>query len=353
MSNHATATLEIDLKALIHNYNALKRLSGRGDIAPVIKADAYGLGMAEIARALSSNGAEIFFVARLEEGVSLRRILPKAVIYVLDGLAKGQSGTFSNNNLRPVINSLDEYARWISGDTSLIAAIQFDTGMNRLGLRPNEVYQIKSKPNTHTLSLILSHLACADEADNPMTQKQWSEFKFLSDGFLGTPKSLSNSAGLFHGKSFQLDLARPGISLYGGGPFGESHSDLLPVAHLKARVLQVRELKASESVGYGALFIAPRDMKIATLGIGYADGLNRSLSGRGQVMINDKLCPILGRVSMDSLSIDVTGHTVQAGDMATLFGTAPNLDDQAKAAGSISYELLTRLGSRFNRHYTS
>ncbi|ESQ80335.1 alanine racemase [Asticcacaulis sp. YBE204] len=353
MSDLPTATLEIDLAALLHNYRALKALAGRAEVAPVVKADAYGLGMAEIAPFLHSHGARTFFVARLEEGIDLRRILrdTSADIYVFDGLRKGQNALFVAHNLRPVLNSLDDYARWITGPSEVVAAAQIDTGMNRLGLRPDQVSQLKSKPNTHRLSLIMSHLACGDQPDHPMNADQLHLFHHHTDGFIGTPKSLANSAGTFMGRDYHFDLVRPGISLYGGGPFGESHPDLRPVAHLSARVLQVRDLKAGDSVGYGAQFTAPSDMTIATIGIGYADGLLRALSGRGHVTIRGRRRPILGRISMDVTSIDVTGLNVQTGDKAVLFGDSPTLDEQATAAQTISYELLTRLGSRFERTY--
>lgn len=347
----ATATLEIDLSALIHNYTALKARAGRAEVAPVVKADAYGLGMTTVATALLKAGARTFFVARLSEGIALRQISDQAVIYVLDGLRKGQNAAFAEHNLRPVLNSLDDYGRWINGLSSITAAIQFDTGMNRLGLRPEDISNVKSKPNTHQLSLILSHLACADEPDHPMNAQQLTEFRHHTDGFIGTPKSLANSAGIYLGGDYQFDLVRPGISLYGGGPFGEAHPDLKPVATLTARVLQVRDLKAGESVGYGASFQAPRDMNIATIGLGYADGFLRSLSGRGVVSVNGHICPVLGRVSMDVSTIDVTGIEVRADDRVVIFGDEPTLDQQARAGQTIAYELLTRLGARFERVY--
>ncbi|MDC7682010.1 alanine racemase [Asticcacaulis sp. BYS171W] len=353
MSDLSTATLEIDLAALLHNFRVLKGIAGRAEVAPVVKADAYGLGMADIAPFLHSHGARTFFVARLDEGISLRRVLRDAPadIYVFDGLRKGQNALFAAHDLRPVLNSLDDYARWINGPSDVVAAVQFDTGMNRLGLRPDEVSQIKSKPNTHRLSLIMSHLACGDQPDHPMNADQLRLFRHHADGFIGTPKSLANSAGTFMGRDYHFDLVRPGISLYGGGPFGEPHPDLRPVAHLSARLLQVRDLRAGESVGYGAHFVAPRDMTIATIGLGYADGFLRALGGRGHVVVKGRRCPILGRISMDVTSIDVTGLAVQAGDTASVFGDTPTLDEQATAAQTISYELLSRLGSRFERTY--
>ncbi|HVZ30357.1 MAG TPA: alanine racemase [Asticcacaulis sp.] len=340
---HATARLEVDLAALLHNYRVLQGRAGAAEVAPVVKADAYGLGAEIIARHLANHGAKTFFVARLDEGIALRRWLGTVpTIYVFDGPTEGTS-FFSDNNLRPVLNSLEQVQFWQS--STLKAALHIDTGMNRLGIRPEDIAAV---PNTG-LSLIMSHLACADEPGNAMNARQLKAFRKAADRFPEVPCSLANSAGHFLGSEYAFDVTRPGISLYGGGPFGKPHPDLKPVAHLSARVLQVRDLKAGESVGYSATYTAARDMRLATVGIGYADGLLRRFAGA--VTVAGQSRPVVGRVSMDVISIDVTGLDIAPGDWVEILGDAQMLDDAGAAAGTVSYELLTRLGSRISRFY--
>jgi alanine racemase len=345
-SEHPTARLDIDLSALLHNYRALQSQCSGAEIAPVVKADAYGLGMAAIAPHLARHGARTFFVARLDEGIALRRTLPEAVIYVLDGLA-GDPQAFAANRLRPVLNSAEQYATWRQGPADIEAALHIDTGMNRLGVRPDDLAAL---PKTRRLSLVMSHLACGDERDHPMNARQLTAFRDASAAF-AAPKSLANSAGAFLGPDYHFDLIRPGISLYGGGPFGVAHPDIRPVARLTARILQIRPLEPCETVGYGATFEAPEPMQLATLGIGYADGLLRSFAPNGFVTVNGQQRRLTGRVSMDVCSLDVTGLDAQVGDEVELLGPAQNLDAVAAASGTIGYEWLTRLGPRIPRHY--
>lgn len=339
----ATARVDIDLAALIDNYRTLQRLAGGAEVAPVVKADAYGLGAEAVADTLVRNGARTFFVARADEGVALRRRLGAGpVIYVFDGLV-GDLSAFSTHDLRPVLNSLEQVRLWQS--STLNAALHIDTGMNRLGVRPEEAATIPQAG----LSLVMSHLACADLPDHPMNLSQLKAFRAAAKHFPKVPRSLANSAGHFLGSDYAFDLTRPGISLYGGGPFGQPHPDIRLVAHLSARLLQVRDLKAGESVGYSATFTATQDMRLATVGIGYADGLLRRFSG--QVTVAGQSRPVVGRVSMDVISVDVTGLDVAAGDWVEIFGATQMLDDAGAAAGTVSYEMLTRLGARIPRFY--
>ena len=346
-----TARLDIDLAALLHNFRTLQTRSEGAEVAPVVKADAYGLGMARIATHLARNGAKTFFVARLDEGVALRQVLGTGpVVYVLDGLLPGQMETFVGHRLRPVLNHTNQYVDWLSGPDDLKAVLHIDTGMNRLGLDPKEIQQLP-ECGPDRLALVMSHLACGDDPGHPINHQQLIKLKGTLHAFPGVPISMANSAGAFLDPAYRFDLVRPGISLYGGGPFGVAHPDIHAVAKLTARVLQVRDLKAGETVGYGATFTAPRDMRLATLGLGYADGLLRNFAERGHVWIGGEHRQLTGRVSMDVISVDVTGLDVGEGDEAEILGPNNNLDAVATAAGTIGYELLTRLGARLPRRY--
>lgn len=347
-----TARLDIDLAALLHNFRTLRTRAGTAEIAPVVKADAYGLGMARVAAHLAQNGARTFFVARLDEGVALRKTLGAGpVVYVLDGLGAGETSVFTGHDLRPVLNHADQYVTWLRGPASLKAALHIDTGMNRLGLRPEEIQSLTDRGD-HELSLVISHLACGDEPGHPLNHQQLMTFRHVLQALPGIPISMANSAGAFLDPAYHFDLLRPGISLYGGGPFGVAHPDIQPVAHVAARVLQVRDLHAGETVGYGATFTAPRAMRLATLGIGYADGLLRSFAEHGSVRLGGEPRQLTGRVSMDVISVEATGLDVKEGDWAEILGTHQNLDAAAAAAGTIGYELLTRLGARLPRRYS-
>ncbi len=346
-----TARLDIDLAALLHNFHTLQQRAGAAEVAPVVKADAYGLGMPRIATHLAKNGAKTFFVARLSEGVVLRKALGgNHAIYVLDGLGTNDTATFVAHDLRPVLNHTEQYATWLQGPASFKAAMHVDTGMNRLGLRLEEIQSLPDH-GTRRLSLVMSHLACGDEPGHPLNHQQLTTFRDIALAFPGIPLSMSNSAGVFLDPAYHFNLVRPGNSLYGGGPFGTAHPDIRPVAHVTARVLQVRDLKAHETVGYGATFVAPRDMRLATLGIGYADGLLRSFAAHGRIWIGGEHRQLTGRVSMDVISVDVTGLDVHEDDWAEILGAHQNLDTVAAVAGTIGYELLTRLGQRLPRIY--
>ena len=341
-----TARLDIDLSALAANFRTLQARQPRAEIAPVVKADAYGLGARRIASRLIREGARTFFVARRDEGVRLRADLGAGpVIYVLDGL--DDAAVFVAHDLRPVLNTQDQVALW--GQVSdLKAALHIDTGMNRLGVRPDELATL---PRTRPFSLIMSHLACADEPAHEMNAAQLAVFRAAATTLPAAPLSLANSAGAFLGPDHGFDMVRPGISLYGGGPFGVPHPQIQPVATLTASVLQVRDVKANETVGYGATFTAPHDMRLATLGLGYADGLPRSFAPQGFAVIKGIKRRLAGRVSMDAFSIDISGLDVAADDWVELFGAQQFLDEAAAASGTIAYEWLTRIGPRVERRY--
>ncbi|WP_309629272.1 alanine racemase [Brevundimonas sp.] len=341
----APGSLTVDLNALSHNFHALEAVSGVS-VHPVVKANAYGLGAVPVAKRLLAEGARTFFVARLDEGVTLRVALgPDPTIYVLDGCVGEAAGALKAADLRPILNHGDQVASWRAASGGA-CGLQIDTGMNRLGFRPEDAPEPFAG-----LELVMSHLACSDDPAEPMNRRQRDAFAAVSMRYPGTLKSFANSGGCFLGPDYGFDAVRPGICLYGGGPEGRPDNRLRAVATLTAEILQIRDLPASESVGYSRGFIADRPRRIATCGAGYADGILRSCSPRGEVWAAGALRPLLGRVSMDVIAVDVTGADVSVGDSVELFGANRPVDDAATAAGTISYELLTSIGNRFERRY--
>ena len=341
----ATATLTVDLDALAHNVHALAAISG-APVHPVVKADSYGLGAIPVAQRLLREGSRTFFVARLAEGIALRSALgPEPTLYVLDGCVDDAAPALKAADLRPILNHGDQLMAWRAADGGA-CGLQIDTGMNRLGFR------IEDAPAPFEgLSLVMSHLACADEPAQPMNRRQRDAFAAAAARYPGALRSFANSGGCFLGPDYAFDAVRPGICLYGGGPEGRPHDRIKPVATLSARVLQVRDVPAGESIGYSRGFVAPEARRIATCGAGYADGVLRSQCPNGQVWVAGSLRPILGRVSMDVIAVDVTGLDVAVGDPVELFGPNRLLDDAAAAAGTISYELLTSVTARVPRRY--
>lgn len=341
----APASLTVDLNALSHNFHALEALTGV-PAHPVVKANAYGLGAVPVAKRLLAEGARTFFVARLSEGVALREAIgAEPTIYVLDGCVGEAAETLKAATLRPILNHADQLAAWTAANGGA-CGLQIDTGMNRLGFRPEDAPQ-----PFDDLTLVMSHLACADDPAEPMNRRQRDAFALVADRYPDVVKSFANSGGCFLGPDYAFDAVRPGICLYGGGPEGRPDPRLKAVATLSAEILQVRDVPAGETVGYSRGFVADTPRRIATCGAGYADGLLRSLSPKGQVWIAGEFRPLLGRVSMDVIAVDVTGLDVALGDRVELFGPNRPLDDAATAAGTIGYELLTSIGNRFERTY--
>ena len=361
-----TAILTIDLDALAANYRRLRELAGKAECAAVVKADAYGLGMAEVAPVLWRQGCRTFFVATPGEARALRKLLPHAIIYILAGLMPGTADTFRKHNLRPVLNSADEIREWASYSASegeaLPCAVHIDSGMNRLGLSVAEVESIAATRDlwsAFTLSLVVSHLACADEPEHPKSETQRKLFDELRARLPRAFASLANSAGILLGRSYRYDLVRPGIALYGGKPQVRGPHQFSPVVYLKGRILQVRNVSAGQTVGYGATRTLTRPSRVATVSVGYADGFFRSLSTKdGEAgfvaYAGIHAAPILGRVSMDLITIDVT-EVPEAfsarGQWVELMGPHVSAQTVAQHAGTIDYEVLTNLGARAFRRY--
>jgi alanine racemase len=357
----ARARLTVDLDALAANYALFGRMAGSAEAAPVVKADGYGLGAAAVSRRLWAEGARSFHVARLEEGEALRAALGAArpaAIYVLDGAPSGSAARLIGANLIPVLNSpsqLEVYAALSRAGAPLPCGLQVDTGMNRLGFRLEEIEALLQSPDRLgrlKLELVISHLACADREEDRLNARQVGRLRQALKLFPHIRASLANSGGVFLGEEYLFDMIRPGIGLYGGGPFGKPHPDILPVATFEAPILDVRAVSAGETVGYGAAFEADRPMRVAIVGAGYADGVMRSSAPNGRVWFAGEHRRLLGRVSMDLIAVDVTGCEDATPDaMVELLGPHVLLDDAAEAAGTVSYELLTRIGGRARRVY--
>ncbi|WEK38924.1 MAG: alanine racemase [Candidatus Brevundimonas colombiensis] len=344
------ALLSVDLDALARNYRTLGQVSGL-PVHPVVKADGYGLGAQAVAKRLMAEGADTFFVARAAEGLRLRSALGthgagNPIIYVLDGCREGEAQALKAADLRPVLNHPAQMQAWAAAGGGT-CGLQIDTGMNRLGVRPEDAPEAFDG-----LALVLTHLACADDPQNPMNRRQRDLFAGVVGRYPGAIRSFANSSGCFLGPDFAFDAVRPGICLYGGGPEGRPDARIAPVATLTARVLQVRDVPAGESIGYSQGYVAERPIRVATVAAGYADGLLRAYSPAGAVFIANDTRPLLGRVSMDVCAVDITGLDVAVGDPVELFGPNRLLDDAAAAAGTISYELLTSITPRVPRVYS-
>lgn len=362
----AGAVLRIDLGAIVANYHIIRKQAAGAEVAGVVKANAYGLGAPEVAAALAQAGCRHFFVAQLSEAVSLRHALDasgalnNATLYVLNGLQPGAEPVAAEIGVTPVLNSLDQVDRWSAEAAAcgraLPAALQVDSGMSRLGLPPAEVETLASAPerlNGIDLRVIMSHLACADDATAEANKAQTEAFEALAGRFPGVPRSLDNSGGSFLPRG-HFNIVRPGIALYGGAPQAESPNPMHPVVALEARIVQVRDVPAGVGVGYGLSSVAGYARRIATIAVGYADGWPRHLSNCGSVFIGGHRAPIAGRVSMDSITIDVTEvppALFYPGAPVELLGPHQTIDDVAADAGTISYEILTQLGQRYAREY--
>lgn len=358
----AAGLLTIDLAALCRNYRALEARLAPARAAAVVKADAYGLGVARVAPVLFEAGCRDFFVAHLGEALALKDLLPgEARVFVLNGLQPGAEARGAQAGIVPVLNSLDQAKAWSSlareTGRELPAVLQFDTGMARLGLSPGEARALEADPSLlHGIRLLflMSHLASADEPDNPQNAEQLAELRRFAARFPDASVCLANSGGIFLGPEYHGVLARPGIALYGGAPTSNAPSPTLPVVRLDVRVIQTREVPAGTRVGYGGSFVTERTARLATIAAGYADGLPHSLSNRGAAYFGGTRLPIVGRVSMDMITLDISElapAALRPGNLVEIIGPHQTLEQLAADAGTISYEILTRLGRRYARCY--
>ena len=345
----STASLIIDLSAIAANWRALDRLSlGTVQTAAVIKADAYGLGAGPVAQALANAGARRFFVAVAEEGAAVRAALgPGPQINVLAGHMDGDTALIRDLDLTPMLNSIDQITRHLEALPAHAFGLQLDTGMHRLGLEPAEWQAVAPHVLPADPQLLMSHLACADEPDHPLNATQLANFHSLTDG-IEVPRSLAATGGILLGQPYHFDLTRPGVGLFGGMPYKAAN----PVITLSLPIIQTRDVAAGGTVGYGCAWTAHRPSTIATLSGGYADGLLRSLSGKAIFWHGDIPCPLVGRVSMDLITVDIT-HLGEIPGHLHLIGPHQSVDDLADVAGTIGYEILTSLGPRYARSYRS
>ena len=371
-SDFQAARLTVRLPAIVANYRTYRRMAGPTAVAAVVKANGYGLGAARVAPALAQAGCDSFFVARLEEAIALRKMVPQARIFVLDGADADAVPALISHRLTPVLNSLGQIAAWGAaagvGTSKLDAVLHVDTGMNRLGLPGDELAILSGEHAKRLVGinpvLVMSHLACSDEPSNPMNGQQLSRFQQALAMLPPAPASLAASHGAMLGMEYHFDLVRPGVALYGANPqtpegmaqegTGKGAANLMQTAAvLTARVLQVRRIDSGSSVGYGASFRAKRPSMIATVALGYADGMPRTLSNKGVAVLGGVRVPFVGRVSMDTICLDVSDLNAppRIGDEAELLGDALSLGEVAANAGTNEYEILTRL-HRVPRVYT-
>lgn len=361
----STGVLTVDLDAIVANWRKLEKAAVPAECSAVVKSNAYGCGLEPVARALAKAGCKTLFVANLDEARAARAVAPSAAIYVLNGFIQNTGDGYAKNDARPVIGDLNELAEWdvFCRRTGWLggAAIHIDTGMQRLGLTVSEAQGIIPRINAgdHGITLVMSHLACAESLHHTMNAKQLANFREIASLFTGVPASLSNSSGIFLGPPFLFDLVRPGAALYGVNPTPEADNPMQPVVELKARVLQIREVERGEGVGYGATWTTRRPTRLAIVSAGYADGYFRAGSSndgtRGaDVVVAGKRCPVAGRISMDLMAVDVTDlekNAVRRGHQVTLLGDGITVDELAHHFGTIGYEVLTSLGSRYARVY--
>lgn len=353
--------LTIDLEALEDNYRFCSDRLRPASVAAVVKADAYGLGVKKIAPVLWHAGCRQFFTATHREGITLRGVLPDAEIYILEGVTDQSVAACYDHQLVPVLVSPDHSTLWAAQarhvGRSLPAIIHIDTGMTRLGFGERELHELLEQGDDLEwleTRYVMTHYACADEPGAEKTRDQLEHFKRLRKLLPPAPTSVGNSAGGLLGSEFSGDMARVGIALFGGSPYQDKMPDLKPVVRVQSRILQIREVDKGTTVGYGATFAARKTMRIATVGIGYADGYPWSLGNQGIASVAGYRVPVVGRVSMDMITLDVTevpNELLQPGCMVDLIGPDVSLEEVAERAGTINYEILTRLSQRARRRF--
>ena len=364
-ARRAGAILTIDLGAIAANWRGLRdagRADGRPiDCAAVLKADAYGTGAAIVGPRLAAEGCRQFFVAHLDEGIALRAVVPDHPICVLNGLLPGTDGDFVEHRLTPALNHLGQLNAWRAAaqrfSRPLDAIIHIDTGMHRLGFSPDEAQALASERGRLRgllLALLMSHLVASEEQANPVNGEQLSRFRNFLRTMPGAPASLANSSGIFLGPDYHFDLLRPGAAIYGINPLPGEANPMLPVVSLQARILQTRRIDALQTVGYGGAWRSARPSRIATIALGYADGYFRTLINRTHVYLAGHRVPVIGRISMDLVTIDVTDipeSESQLGATVEVLGRHVTAEDLADHARTNAYEVMTALGRRYARLY--
>jgi alanine racemase len=358
----AGALLTIDLDAIAENWRRLGAMLAPGaQCAGVVKANGYGCGAIPVAKRLFAEGCRVFFVARAEEGFALKPHLPEAEVCVLDGLLPGLAADYAAVGIVPVLGDPGQVEAWIAycyaNEVRVPAILHVDTGMNRLGMSAQEAVRIADEPDSlraFTDVLMMSHLVLSEEPNHAINAQQLAAFRAVRARFPTAKASLANSSGVFLGHDYHFDLARPGYALYGGNPTPGRPNPMKPTVQLLARVLQVRAVDSTGTVGYGATARVSAGARIATIAVGYADGYLRSLGNRGEACIGSHRVPLIGRVSMDLVTLDVSSVPPEAcrvGDLVELIGAQIGVDDVADRAGTNGYEILTGLSRRYHRSY--
>ena len=346
---------EINLQHIANNWKQLCRLSGSADTGAVVKANAYGLGAQHVARHLYEEGCRTFFTAHIDEAIEIRKTVGTlALIFLFHGVQPDNIEAVIDNDIVPVLNSVEQVALWIKHQAPVPAAIHVDTGMNRLGLQLKDLKHVQNSFPANRIGWVMSHLACADTPDHHMNRRQLEVFKKVAAIWPNAEKSLSNTAGICLGADYAFDLTRPGIGLYGGyakpGVFEPDNC-----VTITAPILDIFEPEATQdaTIGYGATYPVKPNQRLATIALGYADGALRALSNVGQVFLKDIACPIVGRVSMDLITVDITNASSRTSilDRVEFLGQHAHIDRQALAARTASYELLTSMGERIKRMY--
>ncbi|MCH2037180.1 MAG: alanine racemase [Rickettsiales bacterium] len=359
--SHSDTTLTIDLDAILSNYLLLKNKVHPLVCAAVVKANAYGLGASQVASVLSSAGCHNFFVAHLDEALSLRKTLTDDQnIYVFNGIREGQHDTFLYYNITPVLNTKNELALWqkegFKAGKRAPCVVHIDTGMNRLGLDYEYALSDLSDISGLNVKFLMTHMACADVPASHTNQEQLDKFNSLKCRYGSYQYSLANSPSIFLGEDYIFDLVRPGAALYGVNPTPQNDNPMKNVIKLKSKIIQIRSCKKGTFVGYSSSYKVSDDARIATLSIGYADGYLRSLSSNGNVYIENHKVPVVGRVSMDLITVDVThipDGLCYEGKEVEIIGDNITVDEVARDAGTIGYQILTSLGARFHKTYLS
>src|SRR5215475_1732428 len=353
------AILTIDLEAVAENWRLLRREAAPAEAAASVKADAYGLGLDRVAPVLAAAGARTFFVATVREGAALRALLPTAEIYVLSGAVPGAVEAMLRDRLKPCLCSLEQIATWRAAGHGRPAALHIDTGINRLGLAPDEVAHLagdRALLRGLDIPLVMSHLACGDDRGHELNRRQLADFHGARAalGLADRPASISASSGIFLGPDYHLAMVRPGASLYGLAPLSNHSNPMRQVVRLEGKIIQVRRVDRGMTVGYGATHSIGDPGRVAVLGLGYADGFFRALGNRGYGVLGSLRIPVVGRVSMDLVTLDVSAappELARPGASVELIGPLHPVDELAREAGTSGYEMLTALGRRYRRIY--
>lgn len=358
-NNYSLTKLIINVKNIVSNYNTIKDIVGPNTkVAATVKANCYGLGIEHITQALSDNGCDEFYVATLDEGIALRKLIPNKKIFILTGVNnKREFEAFNVNNLIPVLNSKDQIKTWEENNKTLSACLHVDTGMTRLGLQYDTFDQTIAYIEHNKrikLEYILSHLACADDVNSLMNKKQLDKFKVLAKKYPQYKYSFASSGGVFLDPEYYFDQVRPGIFLYGVNPNSESKTQPKPVVTLKSQIIQTYKVQSEETIGYGGSHKLTPGIVTATIPIGYADGYLRRLASKVYCYIEDIKVPLVGRISMDAIGVDISSlpeSLQKIGTEVTLIGDKILVETIATMADTISYEILTSIGSRYRKEY--